>query len=61
MEIEKIAKKHNTTVSQLRVKVIAECYELGCLDHQDYVFLLSLIDAQDKLKSIDHDIVELYG
>lgn len=60
-EVEGIAEKLNTTTVALRIKVLDECYNLGCLDHQDYVFLLSLIIATEKLEAIDNDIVQLYG
>lgn len=58
-KVFEIAEDLNTTPFDLRLMAIDDCYNVGCLTHEDYVFLIAWAKAEERLHAIDTDIVEL--
>ena len=54
-----IAEECNTTPFELRKMVIRDYYDIGCMDHEEYVLIMGWIEAQERIHAADCEIVEL--
>jgi hypothetical protein len=56
----KFAENSDKSVSDLRRQWLGEMYELGCLTHEKYCLMMSWIEAEEGVQTLDLQIVDYH-
>jgi len=59
-KLNAIAVNGNTSVNDLRREWLGEMYDLGCLTHERYHLIMSWIEAEEAVESLDYQILEYH-
>ena len=59
-KLNAIAVNGNTSVNDLRREWLGEMYDLGCLTHEQYHLIMSWIEAEEAVESLDYQILDYY-
>jgi hypothetical protein len=59
-KLNTIAVNGNTSVNDLRRDWLGEMYDLGCLTYEKYVLIISWIEAEEAVESLDYQIIDYY-